>query len=125
MAFEKPDSTFFTAQVFDKPWGHERLWAWTDAYVGKLLHVRAGESLSLQYHERKDETIHVLRGRMVFLVGASEDEMEEVALDEGMSFRIQPGTRHRMTAVSECDLLEVSTPELDDVVRIEDRYGRA
>ena len=100
------------------------IWAHTDRYVGKVLHIDEGESLSLQYHERKDETIHVLRGRMVFLVGASEDEMEEVELDEGMSFRIQPGTRHRMTAVTDCDLLEVSTPELDDLVRLEDRYGR-
>ncbi len=115
---------FETTKV-DKPWGHELIWAHTDSYVGKVLHINAGESLSLQYHEVKDETIHVLRGQMVFLVGPSEDAMKEVELNEGMSFRIQPGTRHRMTAVSDCDLLEVSTPELDDVVRLEDRYGRA
>ncbi len=115
----------FETTYVDKPWGHELIWAHTDLYVGKVLHINAGESLSLQYHERKDETIHVLRGQMVFLVGAAEDAMEEVELHEGMSFRIQPGTRHRMTAVTECDLLEVSTPDLDDVVRLEDRYGRA
>ena len=115
---------FETTKV-SKPWGHELIWAHTDSYVGKVLHIDAGESLSLQYHEVKDETIHVLRGQMVFLVGPSEDEMEEVTLDEGMSFRIQPGTRHRMTAVTDCDLLEVSTPEFDDLVRLEDRYGRA
>ncbi len=109
----------------EKPWGYELIWAHTDRYVGKILHIKAGESLSLQYHERKDETIHVLHGRMVFLVGGSEAELERVELEEGMSFRIQPGTRHRMEAISDCDLLEASTPDLDDVVRIEDRYGRA
>ncbi len=109
----------------EKPWGHELIWARSDRYVGKILHIKAGESLSLQYHERKDETIHVLRGEMVFLLGESDDDLREVELGEGMSFRILPGTRHRMTAKTDCDLLEASTPELDDVVRIEDRYGRA
>ncbi len=109
----------------EKPWGYELIWAHTDRYVGKILHINAGESLSLQYHERKDETIHVLSGRMVFLVGQSEAELERVELAEGMSFRIRPGTRHRMEAISDCDLLEASTPDLDDVVRLEDRYGRA
>ncbi len=109
----------------EKPWGHELIWAHTDRYVGKILHVKAGESLSLQYHERKDETIHVLRGRMVFKVGKGAERLVEVKLEEGMSFRIQPGTRHRMEAITDCDLLEASTPELDDVVRLEDRYGRA
>jgi mannose-6-phosphate isomerase len=109
----------------DKPWGHELVWAHTDRYVGKILHIKAGEALSLQYHERKDETIHVLRGRMVFMVGEGEEELRREELQEGMSFRIQPGTRHRMEAITDCDLLEASTPELDDVVRLEDRYGRA
>ncbi len=109
----------------EKPWGHELIWAHTDRYVGKVLHIKAGESLSLQYHERKDETIHVLRGRMTFLVGEHESDMHEVELTEGQSFRVTPGTRHRMVAVSDCDLLEASTPDLDDVVRLEDRYGRA
>lgn len=109
----------------EKPWGHELIWAHTDRYVGKVLHIKAGESLSLQYHERKDETIHVLRGRMVFLVREGEEELRREELQEGMSFRIRPGTRHRMEAITDCDLLEASTPELDDVVRLEDRYGRA
>lgn len=101
------------------------IWAHTDRYVGKILHIKAGEALSLQYHERKDETLHVLSGRMTFWVGESDDDLQEVALSEGMSFRVVPGTRHRMAAVTDCDLLEASTPELDDVIRIEDRYGRA
>jgi mannose-6-phosphate isomerase-like protein (cupin superfamily) len=109
----------------EKPWGYELIWANTDRYVGKILHINAGESLSLQYHERKDETIHVLRGRMVFVVGAADAELQPVELDEGMSFRVRPGMRHRMEAITDCDLLEASTPELDDVVRLEDRYGRA
>lgn len=109
----------------EKPWGHELIWARTDRYVGKILHVKAGHALSLQYHERKDETIHVLRGRLRFLVGPSARELEEVALEEGQSYRIRPGTVHRMEAITDCDLLEASTPDLDDVVRLEDRYGRA
>lgn len=109
----------------EKPWGHEVIWASTDRYVGKILHVRAGHALSLQYHERKDETIHLLSGVMRFLVGPSPEQLEEVRLGEGQSYRITPGTIHRMEAVTDCDILEVSTPDLDDVVRLEDRYGRA
>ncbi len=109
----------------EKPWGHELIWAHTDRYVGKILHIKAGESLSLQYHERKDETLHMLRGRMIFQIGAEGEELREVELKEGMSFRIQPGTRHRLEAISDCDVLEASTPDLDDVVRLEDRSGRA
>lgn len=109
----------------EKPWGHELIWAHTDRYVGKILHINAGEALSLQYHERKDETLHVLSGQMAFWVGENDDDLHEVELSEGMSFRVVPGTRHRMAAVTDCNLLEASTPELDDVIRIEDRYGRA
>lgn len=109
----------------EKPWGYELIWAHTDRYVGKILHINAGESLSLQYHDRKDETIHVLTGQMVFLVGSEGEELEEIDLAQGESFRVTPGTRHRMRAVTDCDLLEASTPELDDVIRLEDRYGRA
>jgi mannose-6-phosphate isomerase len=108
----------------EKPWGHELIWASTDAYVGKVLHVRAGHALSLQYHERKDETIHLLRGRMRFWLGPLGGALEEVVLEEGASFRIRPGTVHRMEAISDVDILEASTPHLDDVVRLEDRYGR-
>jgi mannose-6-phosphate isomerase len=108
----------------EKPWGHELIWAHTNRYVGKVLHVRAGHSLSLQYHEVKDETIHLLRGRMRFWVGPDADSLEEVELGEGASYRIRPGTVHRMQAVTDVDILEASTPHLGDVVRIEDRYGR-
>jgi len=109
----------------EKPWGHELIWAQTERYVGKILHIRAGHALSLQYHERKDETIHVLSGEMRFLVGASADAMREVPLREGESYHVPPGTIHRMEAITDVDVLEVSTPDLDDVVRLEDRYGRA
>ncbi len=108
----------------DKPWGHELIWAHTDRYVGKVLHVKAGHALSLQYHEHKDETIHLLRGHMRFWVGPSADALEEIEFPEGSSRRVTPGTVHRMEAVSDVDILEASTPELDDVVRLEDRYGR-
>ena len=108
----------------DKPWGHELIWGHTDRYVGKVLHVKAGHALSLQYHERKDETIHLLTGRMTFWAGPSESELDEVDLNEGQSFRIRPGTVHRMEAVTDVDILEVSTPDLEDVVRLQDRYGR-
>ncbi|MFW6201225.1 MAG: cupin domain-containing protein [Gemmatimonadota bacterium] len=108
----------------EKPWGHELIWASTDRYVGKVLHVEAGHALSLQYHERKDETIHLLSGEMRFWVGESADALEEITLRAGESFRIRPGTVHRMEAVTDVDILEASTPELGDVVRLEDRYGR-
>jgi mannose-6-phosphate isomerase-like protein (cupin superfamily) len=108
----------------EKPWGHELIWANTDRYVGKVLHVKAGHALSLQYHERKDETIHLLTGTMKFWAGPSSAELAEVTLHEGQSFRIVPGTVHRMEAVTDVDILEASTADLEDVVRIEDRYGR-
>lgn len=109
----------------EKSWGHELIWAESDQYVGKILHIRAGEALSLQYHEMKDETIHLLTGEMFFEAGSSPDELERIDLRTGESFRVRPGTVHRMTAVTDCDVLEASTPHLSDVVRITDRYGRA
>lgn len=109
----------------EKPWGYELIWAETDDYVGKILHVQAGEALSLQYHEVKDETLHLLRGTMKFWVAPVGDELEEVVLAEGESFRVPPRTVHRMEAVTDCDILEASTAHLDDVVRLRDRYGRA
>ena len=121
---ERDVSGVFRPVRVEKPWGHELIWASTGEYVGKILHVEAGHALSLQYHERKDETIHLLRGRLTFEVGSSEDDLKEVALEEGQSFRIVPGTVHRMTAVTDVDILEASTAHLDDVVRIQDRYGR-
>jgi len=112
------------ARFVDKPWGHELIWADTGAYVGKVLHVEAGHALSLQYHRTKDETIHVLSGRLRFEVGASGDALEVVVLEAGDGYRIAPGTVHRMVALETCDILEASTPHLDDLVRLEDRYGR-
>jgi len=108
-----------------KPWGHELIWAETDRYVGKILHVKAGHALSLQYHQRKDETIYVLSGRLVFEYGPPGDApLTRVTLEPGETFHITPRVRHRMIAETDCDILEASTPELDDVVRLEDRYGR-
>jgi mannose-6-phosphate isomerase-like protein (cupin superfamily) len=112
------------ARRVEKPWGYEIIWAETELYVGKILHIRAGEALSLQYHEQKDETIYVLSGEIRLLAGPSGDSLEELRMVEGDRFRTRPGTVHRMTAVLDTDLLEASTPHLDDVVRLEDRYGR-
>jgi len=108
-----------------KPWGHETIWAHTDRYVGKILHIEAGQALSVQYHERKDETVYLLRGELKYWVQLPGDtELRDQALSVGQAFRITPGTIHYMEAVTDCDVLEASTPELDDVVRIKDRYGR-
>ena len=109
----------------EKPWGYELIWAHTGRYVGKILHVNAGEALSLQYHRQKDETLYVLAGSMRMWLGPSAGELEERMMREGDSVRVVRGTVHRMEAVSDVDILEASTPELDDVVRLEDRYGRA
>ena len=109
----------------EKPWGHEHLWALNQHYVGKFLHVNAGESLSMQYHEVKDETIHLVEGKLLFRVGETEDAIEELILSPGDSFHIPPGTVHQMQALEDCVIAEVSTPHLDDVVRLSDRYGRA
>ncbi|MBP6771571.1 MAG: cupin domain-containing protein [Gemmatimonadaceae bacterium] len=108
-----------------KPWGHETIWAHTDRYVGKILHVKAGEKLSVQYHERKDETVYLLRGEMKYWVQLPGDtELRDQRLVAGQSFRITPHTIHAIEAVTDIDVLEASTPELDDVVRLNDRYGR-
>jgi mannose-6-phosphate isomerase-like protein (cupin superfamily) len=108
-----------------KPWGHETIWAHTDRYVGKILHIDAGQALSVQYHERKDETVYLLSGEMKYWVQLPDDtELRDQRLTTGQSFRITPGTIHYMEAITDCDVLEASTPELDDVVRIKDRYGR-
>lgn len=106
-----------------KPWGHETIWAHTDRYVGKILHINAGHSLSVQYHNKKDETVHLLNGELIYRVKLG-DKLEDMRLTRGQSFRITPGTVHQMEAVTDCDILEASTPELDDVVRLQDRYGR-
>lgn len=108
----------------NKPWGHELIWALTSHYAGKILHVRAGEALSLQYHRVKDETIMVLTGRLLFEFFSEGEEPQSRELCPGEPFHVPPGLRHRMTAIEDTDVLEVSTPELSDVVRLEDRYGR-
>jgi mannose-6-phosphate isomerase len=108
----------------DKPWGHELIWAATERYVGKLLHIRAGEALSLQYHRVKDETIMLLSGRMTLIYFHDGEEPHSRELVAREPFHIRPGLRHRMIAIEDTEILEVSTPELDDVVRLEDRYGR-
>ena len=112
----------------EKPWGYELWWARTDRYVGKILHVNKGHSLSLQYHRVKDETIMLQAGRLLFETGGAGEPngtLRAVEMGPGDVFHITPGTLHRMNALEDCDIVEVSTPELDDVVRLEDRYGRA
>jgi len=109
----------------DKPWGYELRWAITDRYAGKVLHVNKGEALSLQFHERKDEHQYVIRGAVDVELGVEGGELTTRRMQVGDTLHITPGTRHRITAVEDTDIVEVSTPELDDVVRLEDRYGRA
>ena len=112
------------ARVVDKPWGHEEVFAETPNYVGKILFIRQGEALSLQYHEVKEETLRVLDGELELVVGPDVESLETHLLESGAVFHVSPGTLHRMIGVSDCRLLEVSTNHLDDVVRLEDRYGR-
>jgi mannose-6-phosphate isomerase len=109
----------------EKPWGWELVWAETDAYVGKLLFVRAGEALSLQFHELKDESWLVREGLARVEIGVADaDGLDTIEIREGDALRFPPGTLHRLTALEDTLILEVSTPHLDDVVRVEDRYGR-
>lgn len=108
----------------EKPWGHELIWARTKDYVGKILHINKGHRLSLQYHEIKEETIIVGSGRMMLQIENAQGQMEDVELVAGEAHHIPVGKKHRMIALEDCDVYEVSTPHLDDVVRIEDGYGR-
>jgi quercetin dioxygenase-like cupin family protein len=107
----------------EKPWGYEIHWAKTDRYVGKIIHVHAGHALSLQYHNQKDETIYLSSGRILFEIQEGK-ELARREMKPGDAVHIAPGTVHRMTAIEDSDIFEVSTPELHDVVRLEDRYGR-
>ena len=107
----------------EKPWGYELLWAKTDTYVGKVIHIKAGHALSLQYHERKVETILVFAGKMAFEIKEGETLVTR-EMGPGDRVHVPSNTIHRMTAIEDVDVFEVSTPELDDVVRLEDRYGR-
>lgn len=118
-----PQAGWFDVRTVPKPWGHETIWAHTEQYVGKVLHVKAGHALSLQYHEMKDETIHLLRGEMIYRL-KQDGHLVDVPFKVGQSYRNTPGTVHQMEAITDCDILEVSTPHLDDVVRLTDRYGR-
>jgi quercetin dioxygenase-like cupin family protein len=108
----------------DKPWGHEVWWAQTDHYAGKLLVVEAGQRLSVQLHRQKDETSYLLSGRLLVLQGPSAEELTERTIVPGASWRNEPGVVHTLEALEDSTVLEVSTPHLDDVVRLSDRYGR-
>lgn len=109
----------------DKPWGHEEVFALVPGrFCGKAIHIDAGHALSLQYHERKEETISVQSGRLAVEVGLDEADLEQFELAPGESIHLRPGVRHRVTALVDTVMLEASTTELDDVVRLEDRYGR-
>ncbi len=116
--------TPFTGRRVEKPWGFELIWAETTAYVGKTLHIERDHQLSYQYHRVKDETIHVLTGVVELEVAEASGPRRRWRLTAGDGFHILPGVRHRMTAIETSDVLEVSTPQLDDLVRLEDRYGR-
>ena len=109
----------------EKPWGHELWWAENDAYAGKLLHVDAGHRLSLQLHREKDETSYLLSGRLRLTLGPGPHDLHEQEIGPGYAWRVEPGTVHRIEAIEDSVVLEVSTPHLDDVVRLRDGYGRA
>jgi mannose-6-phosphate isomerase len=119
------DRFAFEPRRVEKPWGWELIWADAEAYVGKILFVKAGESLSLQFHREKDESWYVESGRARLELGdVGQEALDEEVVTAGASFRYRPGTVHRITALEDTTILEVSTPHLDDVVRLEDRYGR-
>ena len=126
MSTAEQDHLVETRRV-EKPWGYEIWWGRTDQYVGKILFVRSGHSLSLQYHKVKEETVRVLSGRLLFEIrpAGEKGDLRRIEMSPGDTIHIAPGTVHRMTGIEDCEIVEVSTPELDDVVRLEDRYGRA
>jgi mannose-6-phosphate isomerase len=122
---ETLDAWAFEPRKVEKPWGYELIWAHADQYVGKVLFVKAGESLSLQFHREKDESWFVQSGRARLELGSAGDAvLKEEIIAAGAAFHYRPGTVHRVTALEDTTILEVSTPHLDDVVRLEDRYGR-
>ena len=114
----------FEAKQVEKPWGYEIIWASTDRYVGKILHIEPGHCLSLQYHNQKHESIYVLRGRMIFRYRNEQGELVEREMIAGQAQQVPTGMVHQFEALERTDILEASTPHLDDVVRLEDRYGR-
>lgn len=109
----------------EKPWGYELLWAWGDRYAAKFLHIKAGHRLSLQYHRVKEETLLLVRGRLTLELETPDGGMARHDATPGQVFHIPPGRTHRLSAVDECDVLEVSTPELEDLVRLQDDFGRS
>ncbi|MBS1893018.1 MAG: cupin [Actinobacteria bacterium] len=111
-------------QRVEKPWGHELWWAETPHYAGKILHVDVGQRLSLQMHREKDESSYLLSGRLLLTRGPSAEELTTEEIGPGFAWRVEPGTVHTIEALEDSDVLEVSTPQLDDVVRLQDRYGR-
>lgn len=113
-----------TGRRVDKPWGHEMIWAQTDRYVGKILVIEAGKRLSLQRHEIKDESILIRSGRLRLYLEDDDGVLREHELAAGEARRIPTGRIHRFEAIDRCELIEVSTPELDDVIRLEDDFGR-
>jgi mannose-6-phosphate isomerase len=122
---EGADRFAFEPRRVDKPWGHELIWALTDDYCGKVLFVRAGHSISLQFHREKDESWYMQSGRAEVKVGAlGEAVLKTEVLSPGAALHFKPGTVHRITALDDTTILEVSTPQIDDVVRLEDSYGR-
>ncbi len=115
----------FDVRRVEKPWGHELIWALTDRYCGKLLFVKAGSALSLQFHREKEESWYVQAGRAKLELGeVGQKALSEEVIGPGAAFHYVPGTVHRVTALEDTTILEVSTPHLDDVVRLEDLYGR-
>jgi mannose-6-phosphate isomerase-like protein (cupin superfamily) len=114
----------FAPRRVEKPWGWELVWAETESYVGKLLFVRAGHALSLQYHRQKDEAWLVQEGRASLQLGSLDGPLDTLEIGPGDAFRYRPGTVHRVRALEDTLIVEVSTPQLDDVVRLEDQYGR-
>jgi mannose-6-phosphate isomerase-like protein (cupin superfamily) len=108
----------------EKPWGYEIWYAWTDQYVGKIIHVNRGGKLSLQYHHQKDETSYLLKGKLRLTKGPDADHLTITEIDAGHQWRNRPGEIHTIEAIEDADVLEVSTPHLDDVVRLSDSYGR-
>ena len=124
--FEGLDRWAFEPRRIEKPWGWELIWADTELYVGKILFVRAGHSLSLQFHNEKDESWYVESGRAKLELGETGNAvLKTEVISAGACFRYRPGTVHRVTAIEDTTIIEVSTPQLDDVVRLEDKYGRA
>ena len=111
-------------EKIEKPWGYELIWAKTDHYVGKILFVRAGEALSLQFHQEKEETLFLETGEAEIETGPDEKHLETVSFTGGQTFHISPRKLHQIKALTDCRIFEVSTPQLSDVVRLKDRYGR-